>query len=285
MKKKLPLLLLILCLVVMAIGIYAAVRSRRSSSVSGGNEQASSRPTAGWGIAPEARPASSYFSVAIPEGTPSQIKEYEGFTVSFNKDNGTPNWVAWELLGTEADGTEGRYNKFWQDTDLEGCPETRDYSNSGYDRGHLCPAADQKWSQQAMVDCFSLANIAPQDHDLNTGAWKTLENKERVWAKRDSAIVIIAGPIYSSTDTKRIGRADVRVPGAFFKVFAAPYLNEPRGIAFVYPNMTAPGNMQQYVMTIRELEGISGYDFFSELPRSEQDRLETKASFNDWNRR
>lgn len=160
--------------------------------------------------------------------------------MSFNKDNHTPNWVAWELLRSETGGEKSRHNKFWQDFEVDGCPDTRDYSNSGYDRGHMCPAADQKWSHEAMVDCFSLANIVPQDHALNTGAWKTLENKERKWAERDSAIVIVAGPIYETSDTSRIGRAGVRVPGAFFKVMIAPYLDEPRGIAFVYPNMTAP---------------------------------------------
>lgn len=135
-----------------------------------------------------------------------------------------------------------------------------------------------------MVDCFSLANIAPQDHSLNTGAWKTLENKERQWADRDSAIVIVAGPIYEAPDTVRIGNAGVRVPGAFFKVLAAPYLDRPRGIAFVYPNMTSPGNMENYVMTIRDVEKLTGYDFFHNLPDDIEEIIETEASFRDWNR-
>ena len=135
-----------------------------------------------------------------------------------------------------------------------------------------------------MLDCFTMANIVPQDHALNSGAWGSLENKERTWAMRDSAIVIVAGPIYTADDTIRMGESGVRVPSAFFKVFAAPYADEPRGIAFVYPNMTAPGNMEQYTMTIDEVEQLTGYDFFHALPDSIEEAIESKASFRDWNR-
>lgn len=221
----------------------------------------------------------------VADGIPEQIVEYEGFRVSFNKDNKTPNWVAWELLGTETEGSEGRYNTFWQDENVEGCPTTHDYSRSGYDRGHLCPAADQKWSHKAMVDCFSLANMAPQDHSLNSGAWSTLEKKERLWAQRDSAIVIIAGPIYQDSDTKRIGQAGVRVPGAFYKVILAPYADPPRGIGFVYPNMSSPGNMRDYSMSIDEVEKITGIDFFFNLPDSIENEIEAVASFKEWDKR
>ncbi len=221
--------------------------------------------------------------VETPSSLPSQEKDYRGFRVSFNADNHTPNWVAWELLRSETDGDEPRAKKFWQDEDVKGCPATGDYTNSGYDRGHMCPAADQKWDPQAMEDCFALTNIAPQAHALNDGAWKTLENKERNWADRDSAIVIVAGPIYQESDRQRIGDMGVRVPGSFFKVIAAPYLDSPRGIAFVYPNTTSPGNMQNYVMTIREVEQLTGFDFFSALPDDVEEMIETKASFREWN--
>jgi endonuclease G len=222
-------------------------------------------------------------TVSLPDGLAAQMKEYIGFTISFNKDNGTPNYVAWELLGEETSGEQSRSNKFWTDSEIDGCPTTKDYSNSGYDRGHMCPAADQKWSREAMEDCFVMANICPQLHALNAGAWATLENKERQWAQRDSAIMIIAGPIYDKTDTKRIGEAGVRVPGAFFKVLAAPYADRPRGIAFVYPNMTAPGNMQDYAMSIDDLEKITGYDFFQSLPDDVEESVERSFSFKDWN--
>lgn len=223
--------------------------------------------------------------VGIPAGNASQVKNYSGFRVSFNSDNKTANWVAWELLGSETEGAESRSNKFWKDDDMESCPDTKDYTRSGYDRGHLCPAADQKWSADAMLDCFVMTNIAPQKHELNAGAWNTLEGKERLWAKRDSAIVIVAGPIYETGDIHRIGSAGVRVPSAFFKVILAPWTETPRAIGFVYPNGNAPGNMQNYAMTVDEVEKITGYDFFRSLPDDIENEVESKMSFKEWNRR
>ena len=220
----------------------------------------------------------------VAPGTPEQIVEYEGFRVSFNKDNRTPNWVAWELLESETDGPFSRSDNFWCDPSVVGCPDIPDYKRSGYDRGHLCPAADQKWSEKAMSDCFSFANMAPQDHSLNSGAWQTLEKKERLWANRDSAIVIIAGPIYESKTPKTIGDG-VKVPDAFFKVIIAPYLENPRGIGFVYPNMSSPGNMKDYSMTIDEVEKITGIDFFYNLPDDIENQIESVASFKEWDRR
>lgn len=276
MKKTLPIILTLAFICLIAVGIYGISGSERTG------QTVENKPLS---KTSESGSDTDFLIVAIPSGIPGQLKDYEGFRVSFNSDNHTPNWVAWELLGVETDGPKSRYNKFWQDEEIEGCPVTGDYSYSGYDRGHMCPAADQKWSEQAMIDCFSLANIVPQDNALNTGAWKTLENKERAWAKRDSAILIVAGPIYEDSDTQRIGNAGVRVPSAFFKVLAAPYLDSPRGIAFVYPNMSSPGNMENYVMTIRDVEKLTGYDFFHNMPDDLEEAIETKASFRDWNKR
>lgn len=222
--------------------------------------------------------------VTTDPAIPARIKEYEGFIVSFNKENKTPNWVAWELLGTETEGAGTRTNKFWTDVEIEGCPDTRDYRGSGFDRGHMIPAAEQKWSPEAMHACFSMANICPQDHSLNSGAWNTLENKERAWARRDSMLLIAAGPIYEETDTLRLGKNGVRVPSAFFKVLAAPKADPPRGIGFIYPNMSAPGNMRVYAMPIREVEKATGSDFFSSLPDSLEKLIEESTSFAEWDK-
>lgn len=214
---------------------------------------------------------------------PSIIKNYEGFTVDFNPKNKTPNYVVWVLQGNETEGGSSRSNKFWTDFDVDGCPDTRDYSRSGYDRGHMCPAGEQKWSDQAMHHSFVMANICPQKHELNTGAWKTLEDKERVWAKRDSAIVIVSGPIYDSTDKETIGQNKVRVPSAFFKVLLAPYATPMRAIGFVYPNMKCDGNMASYAVTVDDVEKMTGFDFFSALPDDIENDIESIVSFKDWN--
>jgi len=268
--------ILSLSVILLLAGTYMAMQS----SASNADIEENSRPS---GNTAGNRHYAALETVVLPDSTESRIKEYIGFTISFNKNNRTPNYVAWELLGNETSGTTRRSNKFWTDSELEGCPDNSDYVRSGYDRGHMCPSADQKWSQEAMDDCFVMSNICPQAHALNNGAWKTLENKARLWAERDSAIMIVAGPIYTPADTMRIGKAGIRVPGAFFKVLAAPYLDEPRGIAFVYPNMAAPGNMQNYAMSIDALEKLIGYDFFPSLPDVVEEKVESTYSFKEWN--
>lgn len=285
--KRIHIFLLIFFLILIAIGIFGIARCNhaKASSV---NTQSSEGPQ----DAPEKDipiiTENSFTGIdhaITPANLKSVEKEYEGFRISYNPETKNPNWVAWELLGNEVEGNAPRSNKFWHDEELEGCSYNSDYSRSGYDRGHMCPAADQKWSERAMSDCFVMANMCPQDHSLNTGAWNTLENKERNWAKRDSAIVIIAGPIFEKSDTLTIGQSGVRVPGAFFKVMVAPYVDKPRGIAFIYPNMTAPGNMEQYMTTIDEVEKITGIDFFYNLPDEIENAVESVSSFREWNKR
>lgn len=222
--------------------------------------------------------------VSIPNSIPQQVKEYTGFTVNFNKDNHTPNFVAWELLDWEAASREvARSDNFWQDKDLEGCP-TKDYdfAHTNYQRGHMCPSADQRWSQKAQDDCFSMANMCPQLGDINEKAWANLEDKEREWAQRDGAIWIVCGPIYTDEDTQRIGAYNVRVPSAFFKAFLYIDTDEPRALGFVYPNALAPGDMKNYSCTIDQLEELTGYDFFPALPDPIENRIEAEDSYAAW---
>lgn len=261
-----------LCIGIIIIGIYGIITSKASR-----NQETITIP--GLIHYPDLEIAK------VAPGTPSQLKEYKGFTLSFNKLNKTPNWVGWELLASELHGDTKRTDKFWTDKEISGCPYTYDYRKSGFDRGHMSPAAEHKWSPQAMHDCFSLANICPQNHALNTGAWNRLEEIERRWANRDSAIVIIAGPIYTDSDSQTIGQSMIRVPSAFFKVIIAPYLSNPRGIGFIFPNMSAPGSYLNYSMTIDEVERITGIDFFSSLPDSIENAIESKVDIKEWTRR
>lgn len=224
------------------------------------------------------------YYVKISDELPSQTKHYTGFYVSFNKDNHTPNYVSWQLLSSETEGTVPRAKNFWQDKTVEGCPDGNAYKNSGFDRGHMCPAADQKWSETSMNDCFVMANICPQAPGLNQKAWETLEEKERNWAKRDGDIWIVCGPIYDENDTQTIGPYEVRVPGAFFKAFLYLDGDNSRAIAFVYPNAVAPGNMEEYAMSIDDLEKITNYDFFYALPDDIENKVEATYSFTEWNK-
>lgn len=221
--------------------------------------------------------------VETAPGLPEQIVEYSAFTVSFNRDMHVPNWVSWELLGEEVSGDNTRTNKFYQDSRVAGCPTTNDYRGSGFSRGHMAPAADMKWSADAMRESFSMANICPQLQVLNGGAWGKLEDKCRKWAQKDSAIIIIAGPVLSNPQPDEfIGDNQVAVPKAFFKVILSPWANPPRGIGFIMPNGRVDGGVQAAAVTIDSVEALTGHNFFTALPDSIQNLLESQVQFHKW---
>ena len=220
--------------------------------------------------------------VTTPETIPSQIVNYEGMTLSFNKDLHIPNWVAWELTATEVSGTFPRDDNFRGDDNVIGSAEKWDYSYSGYDRGHMAPAGDMKWSAKAMDESFYMTNMCPQAKSLNTGAWKRLEEKCRQWAEIDSAIIVICGPIVTDPINEYIGDSKVAVPQRFFKVILSPYIENPRGIGFIMPNAKVPGGMQAAAVSIDEVEQVTGYDFFSSLPDEVENDVESQCKFHYW---
>lgn len=223
--------------------------------------------------------------VEMPDDVNEIIVDYEGFTVSFNPTHHVPNYVAWELTASEAQGSVPRNNKFRADTDVYGCPTLDDYRNSGYDRGHMAPAGDMKWSEQAMADSHYLTNICPQDHSINTGRWSALEKKCRQWVERDSALIIICGPILNDELSTTIGQSQVSVPERFFKIIFSPFSNPPRAIGFIIPNHPTTDGLESLVSTVDNIEAITGYDFFSCLPDELEDQVEKTSHYKLWNLR
>jgi endonuclease G len=208
--------------------------------------------------------------------------DYGAFAVNFNPVMHQPNWVAWELTADETSGPVKRHSKFAPDPQVDGCAETWDYSYSGYDRGHMAPAGDMKWSAEAMKNTFYLTNICPQAKSLNTGAWKRLEEKCRQWAKADSSLIIICGPVLTDSIREFIGDSRVAVPQRFFKVILSPNAKPMRGIGFVMNNGTVAGGIQKAATSIRQVEAITGHDFFSALPDSIENSVETQNDFHFW---
>lgn len=217
-----------------------------------------------------------------PQGRRSQIIEHKGYTVSYNSQWRLPNWVAYELTAEETRGDAERSNRFLVDPQVEGvCPRHNDYTHSGYDRGHMAPAADMTWDEQAMRESFYMSNICPQVHGLNAGAWKQLENKIRIWARRDSAIIIVSGPIVKESHPT-IGRNRVAVPDYFYKVVASPYVNQPRGIAFIFKNEVTKEPLYTYTVTIDSVEALTGIDFLYNLPDSLENYIEQNIDLQSW---
>lgn len=222
--------------------------------------------------------------VVLPDDVNEEIIDYTGFRISFNSAHHQPNYAAWELTVEETKGTEVRNSKFKQDKNVYGCATLDDYRRSGYDRGHMAPAGDMKWDSQAMEDSHYLTNICPQDHTINGGRWSTLEKKCRQWAERDSALIIICGPVLSDVMTKAIGRNQVSVPERFFKVILAPYANPPRAIGFIMPNHPTDDGLEAMATTVDNIEAITGFDFFQCLPDDIENEIESSVNYRVWNK-
>jgi endonuclease G len=222
-------------------------------------------------------------AVVTNPSLPEKLINYTGMTVSFNAKTHQPNWVSWELLASEVSGDSERESQFTTDPNVDGCATTADYRNSGYDRGHMAPAGDMKWSPEAMKESFYLTNISPQADDLNRGAWKKLEEKCRQRAEVDSALVIVCGPIFNDGEAvERIGETGVAVPRSYFKVILSPYTNPPTAIGFIMPNGYVKGGMQACAVSVDSVEAVTGHDFFSALPDDIENKIEAECNFSRW---
>lgn len=218
-----------------------------------------------------------------PKGTPEQILERTGYVASYNKTNLLPNWVAWHLTAERTEGSAKRSGvDFAEDTEV---PEPRatdwDYYNSGYDRGHMCPAADNKWSKKAMEESFLFTNMCPQNGNLNRGDWNEMEMACRKWAKKYGDLYIVCGPILYKGKHKTIGKNKVVVPEAFFKVVLRTG-DDPQAIGFIYKNTSGNRPKDSYVNTVDEVERITGIDFFPSLPDDVEKKVEAECDLGLW---
>ena len=212
-----------------------------------------------------------------------RILKRTNYTVSYNRNWNLPNWVAWELNKNETKGKNNRSEEFTVDTELPKANqvESWDYSGSGYDRGHMCPAGDNHFSSIAMNESFLMSNMCPQNHELNTGKWNDLEIACRRWANRYGEVYIVCGPIIDKRNGKRIGKAhDIIVPEQFFKVILITSTNPARGIGYIFENNGSDRPYKAY--SIDEIEKKTGIDFFPNLPDNIENIVESRYEVNDW---
>ena len=221
-------------------------------------------------------------SLELPNyGNGEDIICYEGFTVSYNHSTLIPNWVAYQLTADELDGYyNNKSSIFSRDPNLKGRQASReDYSHSGWDKGHMCPKADLRWSEKAYWQSHYFPNICPQNHNLNGGDWNSLEKSVRRWAKRYGCVWVVCGPVIDSCRYGTIGDAMVQVPDAFFKAVLVHDGFSFHAVAFVMPNRSGHQSLRRYACTVDQLESILDRNLFPALDDDVEASVEASSNW------
>ncbi|CCH52371.1 DNA/RNA non-specific endonuclease [Fibrisoma limi BUZ 3] len=208
-----------------------------------------------------------------------EVVRHDGYTLRYQERYEQADWVAYPLLGYETKGTADRDREQFQPDPMvkTGSALPSDYTRSGYDRGHLAPAGDFKFSQRLTSDSFYMSNMSPQAPDFNRGIWKELEELVRRWAVRDRGLYVVTGPVLKP-GLPTIGRQnEVAVPKKYYKVLL--YCNNPeiRMIGFLLDNKGSDSSLKQFVVPVDQIEQLTGIDFFPKLPDNLERELESKG--------
>lgn len=207
------------------------------------------------------------------------LLERKAYILSYSLKHGQSAWVFYQLKKEHLYGDVARKNNFKADPDIPGAVSPSVYTKSGFDRGHLAPAADFSWSQQAMLESFYMSNMSPQLPGFNRGIWKKLEDQVRKWADEKQDLIVIVGPLLNDTLPKL--KDQVSIPNIFYKVILDKRNNE--AIAFLMKNESSSLPLSTFAVSIDSVEKISGIDFFYLQDTLLQNRIECGFDLNKWN--
>lgn len=212
-----------------------------------------------------------------------QIVRHTGYTLSYSEPNEQALWVAYELTREHATSTHERTNKFLEDPLVTtGSATNADYAKSGYDRGHLAPAADMGWSTITMKESFYFSNMSPQEPSFNRGIWKRLEEQVRQWAKDNELVYVVTGPVLTHSPFEHIGISNVSVPKYYYKVILDYTEPEVKAIGFILPNASSTLPLKHFAVSVDSVEKVTGIDFFYQLPHAVERKLESKVDVALW---
>jgi len=211
-----------------------------------------------------------------------EIIRHFAYTLSFSKKDEEVYWVAYILKRSYLSGVEPRTNEFEADPDVpNGSAQLEDYRNSGYDKGHLAPAADMKWSKIAMKESFLLSNVCPQDHKFNDGIWADLEKAIRKWVQKDEIDFVVTGPVLPDSNNIKIGKDQVTVPSYFYKVIFSPN-PYPKAIGFIIPNKPGKQSFLKYACSVSQVENATHLTFFPMIPWKISHQIKNQFDLADW---
>ena len=219
----------------------------------------------------------------IPKTTQKDIIiTHTGYSLLYNETHEQANWVAYELTKEETNKLFERTDKFITDPLVKTkTANDKDYSDSGFDRGHLAPASDMGWSSTAMAESFYYSNMSPQTASFNRGIWKRLEELVRTWAVENNSVYIVTGPVLTN-GLPSIGVNKVSVPNYFYKVILDYSEPSIKGIGFIIFNNGSSEPLQNYAVTIDSVEKFTGIDFFPLLPDDQEELIEKTLCIKCW---
>ncbi|HMX40851.1 MAG TPA: DNA/RNA non-specific endonuclease [Saprospiraceae bacterium] len=220
-----------------------------------------------------------------------QKKIYPGYIVGFSAEHSQPQWSAHLIPRDIFDVCLTREEDFFEDLSLKGAARLSQYRGSGFQRGHMAPAADFRWSPRASVASNTLSNIAPQPAAMNEGLWAELENSIRGYLHaRDSVseLYVVTGPVLRQGLKKMKDTSSVSVPKQFYKVVLN--LRDQEGYAFVMDTTASKAKKEAEIkaelskcaMSIKELEAKIKIDFFPNLTEAQRDKVEAEMNIERW---
>ena len=218
----------------------------------------------------------------LPTSTTNTIIKHNFYTLSYSERHEQAEWVAYELKKSELGSSNFKRPYFIDDPEVDsGSASWRNYKRSGYDKGHLCPAGDRRFSREAFEETFYTSNISPQLHDFNAGIWNNLEQKTRYWAAKYDGVYVVTGGILNGK-LKQIGKEAVSVPNYFYKILLDNSRGEYKTIAFLVPHEDSEKPLNKFVVSIDQLEKMTGIDFFLKLEDNIENKLEKTTDYKGW---
>ena len=201
-----------------------------------------------------------------------EVVEHTYYSLSYLEEHEQAEWVHYKLNSTMLKGEIPRKKNYTIDRKVsKGSAKTSDYTNSGFDRGHLVPAADMKMDSISVREAAYMSNISPQKPKFNNGVWKKLEEHARDLSKK-SELYITTGGVLSPADLKKIGKNNVSVPDQFYKIIYD--VKNQKMFAYLMPNKKIESR-EKYVVTVDAIEALTGIDFYHQLDDELEDKLES----------
>ncbi|MCZ4693463.1 DNA/RNA non-specific endonuclease [Ancylomarina euxinus] len=211
-----------------------------------------------------------------------EIVKHKNYILSYSEKFEQAQWVAYELIAAETIGLVKRADNFRPDPIVKtGSANLNDYRGSGYDRGHLAPAADMGFSEAAMSESFYMSNMSPQRPSFNRGIWKNLEIQVRNWAKAYDKIYVVTGAVLKP-GLPIIGKNRVAVPEKYYKIIFREKAGQSDMIAFLLANKKSEQPLSSFIVSVDQLEKLTGLDFFPQLPDDLENKLEAQQNALKW---